>query len=848
MYNFIVNGTSYSETEDKNLMTYLRENLGLKSVKDGCGEKICGTCTIIIDDRAIKACAFSLSKIDGKTITTVEGISQREKDVFTYCFKECGAVQCGFCIPGVVIAAKALILNNQNPTREEAAKAIRTNLCRCTGYIKIIDAILLAAKFFREDIHIINNDEYGINNNVLRLDAEEKVLATGKFADDIEFPNMAHGKAVRTIYPRARVIKVDSSKAENDPRCLAVITSKDVKNNLCGHLDKDWPVFIAPGDITRTIGDAICLVVATKAEYLEELCSLVEVEYEELEGVYSIESAMQDNIIVHPGKTTNLYSQESIIRGNAEEAIKNSDYSVSYTYTTPQTEHAFMERECAVSLIENDQLVVYTSSQSVYKDKEEIAHILGLEENKVRCIASLVGGGFGGKEDLTTSHFAAIATYKLKIPVKVKLTRNESLMIHPKRHAMKIDMTLACDSQGYLKGFKANILSDAGSYASLSGPVLQRACTHAAGPYNYGNISINGKAYYTNNIPSGAFRGFGVPQSNFAVETAIDKLCELVNIDPFEFRYKNAIKPGDVLPNGQIASVSTAMKECLESVKEDYYSNPKAGIACAMKNTGIGVGIPDWGRARIIVKDEKVHLYTAAACMGQGLVTVMAQIISETTKLPISAIVTNRPDTNTSPDSGSSTASRQTAFTGEAVKIASFKLKDALENKSLKELEGEEFIGNFLFSSDPIDSKKENPVSHLAYSYSAQVAHLDEKGKVEKITAAIDGGKIINPKSAEGQIEGGVLMGMGYALTENFITENGYLKTKFATLGLLRSTDAPIIDVRFVNAELEDTAYGAKGIGELCTIPTASAIANAYYKKDGLFRTSLPLEKTAYRR
>ena len=845
-----VNSKEYCSNEDKKLLTFLRDDLHLTGTKDGCSEGACGACTVIVDGKATRACVFTLSKLQGKKITTIEGLTQREREVYSYCFGKCGAVQCGYCIPGMVMSAKALLDVNLNPTREDVKKAIRGNICRCTGYVKIENAILLAADYFRNNREVVfDNSDGSLGSSFMRVDAIAKTLGEGIYVDDITLKDMCYAKAVRAKYPRARVKKIDASKALNDPRCIAVITADDVPYNRHGHLKKDWPVLIKEGELTHYIGDAICLVVTDQKSALEELCSLVEVEYDILPGVYDVHEAIKDEILVHEGES-NLMRKEHIVRGNAHEALERSKYKVHETFTTPHTEHAFMEMEAAIACWDDKEgITLFTGSQSVYDELHEITKILNLPEDKVHCISQLVGGGFGGKEDMSVQHHAALAAYITHRPVKVKLTRKESLEIHPKRHPMEIELTLGCDENGYLTGLECTILADTGAYASLGGPVLQRACTHAAGPYNYQNIDITGIALYTNNVPSGAFRGFGVTQSCFAIESAINKLCKLINMDPFEFRMQNALKPGDTMPNGQIASEDTGIIECLEKIKPYYDNYPTAGIACALKNSGVGVGVPDTGRCILSIENNIVHIRTSAACMGQGLATVVLQICIETTKLPASQFVVEAPDTRRTPNSGTSTASRQTAFTGEATRRAAEKLKAALEGSKLEDLEGQEFYGEFCYETDPITSTKPHPISHLAYSYSAQLVVLNDSGKVERVIAVCDAGKVINQLSIEGQIEGGVVMGLGYALTENFISEQGYVKSKYGTLGLLRATDIPEIEVELVHAKgYGMAAYGAKGVGELCTIPTAPAVAHAYYKRDGIFRTALPLEKTAYRK
>lgn len=830
------------------LLAFLRDELGLKGTKDGCSEGACGACSVIINGKLTKACIPYISKLEGASVITIEGLTEKEKSIYSYSFAECGAVQCGFCTPGMVMAAKALIDINPEPSRDDVRKAIRGNICRCTGYIKIEDAILMAAEFLRSGTVPEEGSEEGrIRQRFRRVDAAEKALGEGRFADDIEIEGMVYASAIRSPYPRCIVRKIDSSEAEKDERCVAVIKAGQVPERMLGHLVHDWPVLVGEGETTSYIGDALCLVVSYDRNALEELKAKVRIECEELEGVFSIESALEDRIHVHGD--TNILVEHRIRRGDADKALEGARYIVSDTFHTPHTEHAFMEPECAIALPEGDGVMLITGGQSIYDEQREVSRMLCLERSKVHVRSALVGGGFGGKEDMSVQHHAALCAYILKRPVKVKLSRQESLIVHPKRHPMDMTMTLGCDGNGRLVGMKCQIHSDTGAYASLGGPVLQRACTHAPGPYSYTNIDIDGIALYTNNVPSGAFRGFGVTQSCFALEVLIDRLASKAGIDPYEFRRINVIKPGDVLPNGQIASPDTGAAECLEAVKSAYYGHGVTGIAMAMKNSGVGVGVPDTGRCCISVESGKLHIRTSAACMGQGIKTVALQIAIETTGLGSDSFIVEEPDTARTPDSGTSTASRQTAFTGEAVRIAASKLRADLDSYGLSELEGKEYSGEFSYVTDPITSEKKNPVSHLAYSYSAQVAELGEDGKVRRITAACDAGTVINRQSIEGQIEGGVLMGMGYALTESFRMENGFVKSKYGTLGLIRATDRPEIDTITVTGKGRlETSYGAKGVGELCTIPTAPAIANAYSRFDGKERSSLPLEDTAYKK
>ncbi|WP_426348616.1 selenium-dependent xanthine dehydrogenase [Alloiococcus sp. CFN-8] len=851
MFLLNINGKDVEVKEDKKLMTLLRDDLRITSVKDGCSEGICGTCTILVDGKKIKACSQLASKYQGKKILTVEGLSEREKAVYVYAFGEAGAVQCGFCIPGMVICAKALLDENLNPTREEVKKALRGNICRCTGYVKIEEAILMAAKIFRENLEVPKNESTGaMSSDMHRVDVEEKVLGTGVYVDDIILPGMLYAKALRSKYPRAKVNKIDISKALLHEDCVKILTAKDVPNNVIGHLVQDWDVMIPEGEITRYVGDALALVATNHKETLDEVLALIEVDYTELTPVTNPADALKaDAPLIHADG--NVMSKELLKKGNVKEAIKNSKYVVTRKYKTPFQEHGFMEPECAIAMPEGeDGILLYSGSQSVYDEQHEISLMLNIPPEKVHCQSKLVGGGFGGKEDMSVQHHAALMAWHTKRPVKVKFSRQESLDYHTKRHAMEMEFTTACDEEGNLTAMKAFIIADTGAYASLGGPVLQRACTHAAGPYNYQNIEILGMSVYTNNVVGGAFRGFGVTQSCFAIENNINLLAEMVGISPWEIRYKNAIRPGQVLPNGQIADESVGMAECLEAVKEDFESSPYAGIAIGFKNSGTGVGLKDIGRCLLSVEKGIVHIRTSAACMGQGIATMCTHMVCETTGLDPKLTYHEAPDTVRTPNSGTSTASRQTVVTGEATRRAAEKLKEALDKAgSLEALEGMEFFGEYSAVTDPMGAPKENPISHVSYSYGAQVVILDEKGKVEKVVAAYDVGTPVNPKSAEGQIEGGIVMGLGYALTEDFKTEGGYPKTKLGTLGLMRANEAPKIEVKLVKGPGKiPQAYGAKGVGELCLIPTAPACSHAYYRLDRKLRCQLPLRDTFYKK
>ncbi len=848
-----INGSTYETYTDKTLLKFLREDLKIHSAKDGCSQGACGACTVLIDGEAKPACTQRLKKLRDKEIVTLEGFSDREREALVYAFEECGAVQCGFCTPGMAVSAIGLLRKTKNPTDDEIKAAISHNVCRCTGYVKIIDAIKLAGEILSENPSELSfaYEKIAVGDDFVRIDARDKVLGEAEYVDDMEIDGLMHGSAVRSKFPRAKILKIDTSKALELDGVIGILTADDVPNNKVGHIMQDWDVFIAEGDITRCQGDAICLVVGESEDIVNEAKKLVEIEYEELETVSTIEEAADPNSpFIH--SNGNLCQERHVYRGDAEAAFEKCAHIVEESYTTPFTEHAFLEPEAAIAMPYKEGVKVFSTDQSVYDTRKEILIMMGWLDTPEKVVVEnkLIGGAFGGKEDVSVQHLAALAAYKFDVPVKVKLSRDDSLKFHPKRHPMKATFKLGCDEEGNFLAMQATINLDTGAYASLCGPVLERACTHSVGPYHYENTHIDGYGYYTNNPPSGAFRGFGVCQSNFALESNINLLAEKVGISPWEIRYKNAIRPGEVLPNGQIADSSTALVETLLAVKDAYEENQdRAGIACAMKNTGVGVGLPDKGRAKVVVDDGNVLVYCAASDLGQGAKTVFKQMAADVLEISPDKVEIIRPNTENSPDSGTSSGSRQTLFSGEAIKKACELLKADLDQSSLEELNGKDYFYEYFDPTDPLNSDKENPVSHVAYSYATHVVVLDDDGKVIDVYAAHDSGKVINPKSIGGQVDGGVVMGLGYALTEDFKLDRSNVKAKFGNLGLFKAPDIPHIHPIFVEKEdneLLDRAFGAKGIGEISTIPIASAAQGAYYKLDGKLRCDFPMVDTYY--
>ena len=849
MVSFFVNGKEVRAEEKMTLLRFLRDGLHITSAKDGCSEGACGTCTVLVDGDAVRACTQRCEKLAGKHILTLEGLSEREQRIYTYAFGEAGAVQCGFCTPGMILAAKGLLDRNPEPTEDEVRHAIRFNICRCTGYVKIVRAILLAARLLSENTCPDADADWRLGARVHRIDVYDKTTGRGIYPDDIYLDGMLHAVAVRSKYPRARVLSIDTSRAKALDGVAAVLTADDIPGrNKVGHLVKDWDTLIAVGSVTHFLGDAVAVVAAETRQIAEAACQLVEVEYEELPFVDSPAAAMRDDAPhVHAGG--NLLAHKHVSRGDASGAIAGSEYVLHERFTTPWTEHAFLEPECAVAVPEENGVHIYSADQGVYDTQGETAPMLGLAPEAVRVENCYVGGGFGGKEDVTVQHIAALVAYVTKRPCKMKLSRRESILFHPKRHPMEMDFTIGCDKNGIIQGVKATVIADTGAYASLGGPVLERACTHASGPYHYENFEIDGYAYYTNNPPAGAFRGFGVTQTCFAIETLLNEMAEKVGISTWEIRYRNAIRPHEVLPNGQIVDDSTGLVETLEAIKPYYDAARVKGLACAMKNAGVGVGLPDTGRVRLTVHDGTVTVHCAGSCIGQGVGTVLKQIVFETTGIEPDCIRVEASNTFNAPDSGTTSGSRHTTISGEAARRAAELLNQARGGRTLADMEGEEFYAEYLAKTDRLGADVKNPVSHITYGYATHLCILDpDTGKIEKIVAAHDVGRAVNPTSVEGQIEGGVVMSCGFALREQYPLKDCRPTATFGTLGLFRADEVPFVEPLIVEKAGLNVSYGAIGIGEITSIPTAPAIADAYCHHSGIREHDLPLKNTPYAR
>lgn len=846
---FNLNGkiTEYSDNPELSLLKYLRDIEGITSPKDGCSPQAsCGACTVEFNGKAILSCVTPMEKIADGSVLTIEGIGKYKQDVFANAFVEKGGTQCGFCTPGVVMQSKVLIDHNPNPTKDEIRKALTPNLCRCTGYTKILDSVKYAAEAIGDNKVIPKPKSIGkVGSRHPKYDADKLTLGQAPFIDDMKFDKMVYGALKFSNHPRALVKNISFDKVEKTKGVIKIITSKDIPGSRStGLIVNDWPMIVDIGEVTRYVGDVLAIVIGETQEIAREAVQLIEVEYDILEPLSDMEKALEKDVPqIHP--KGNLLSETIIDRGNIIEAREISVFISTGTYHTQMIEHAYLEPESSIAMPTKDGITIYSQGQGVYEDRKQIAKVLNLAEEKVRVILVPNGGGFGGKEDLSVQHHAALSSYILKRPVKITLTRDESILMHPKRHPLRMKYEVGCDKEGKLTFIEADILGDTGAYASVGMKVLERAAGHSTGAYTIPNAKVISRAVYTNNLPCGAMRGFGVNQVTFAIESCIDELCEKGGFDRWQFRFDNAINNGDQTATGQIIHEGTGVKDSLLAVKDIFKNSKYAGIACGIKNTGIGNGMPDDGIVKIdIAAKDKVILHHGWTEMGQGVNTMAVQFLSDETGIDPNFIEI-KVDTSKEAKSGMTTASRATSIIGNSIRETCVKLKKDLDNYQLEELVGKTYTGQWIcdWTTKPGKDVKEI-ITHYSYSYATQVVILNNNGEIEKVVAAHDAGKIINPTLFEGQIEGSVHMGLGYAISEEVEMENAKPKsTRLRKMGVLRAKETPDIEVIGIEVKDPNGPHGAKGVGEIGLVPTAAAVANAFYQYDNTRYYKLPIKK-----
>ena len=851
MTSFELNGTRVTvQGNHPHLLAALRDELGVLSPKDGCSPSgQCGCCTVIMNDKARIACQLSVERAEESKILTLEGIDPEELDRMGKAFAACGALQCGFCIPGIMVRTKVLIdKKGDKLEREYASRHLGAHLCRCTGYVKILDAMEALAQ---DNIPAILPLE-GIGSSGLKYEAED--LATGRrpFIDDMQPEGLLHGAFKLSDHARAEISAIDTSNAESVDGVLRIITADDVPGELrVGLIHKDWPIFIPVGGKTSYLGDVLALVVATDRETARNAAELIDVTYKELTVFADPITAMNADEDAVWGLDGNILSTSTYERGDPESAFLDCDHVVSETFQTQRVDHAFVEPESTLATFdESGGLFVYSGGQGIWDDRDDIARVLGIDSSEVTVELVSNGGAFGGKEDMSNQAQTALAAWILQKPVKTTLSREESFLIHSKRHPIKLEYRAGCDADGKLQALSVQMVGDSGPYASVGMKVLERAAGHASGPYIVPNITVEAVAVRTNNSVCGAFRGFGANQAQFAMEGVMDRLAELVGISGWEIRNRNVITPGSVWGPGQIMDDgSLGAQACLNAVKEVYEgavaAGKSVGIGLGLKNSGLGNGFKEVAKAVIrFCENGRVQVRHCWTEMGQGVHTVAAQVAIEELGVPSSSIDVIV-DTTRELGAGQTTGSRGTLMGAGAVRDACLK---AIEGGRAT---GVDYEGEYRIDwTNALSENVENPVIHSTFGYAAQVVVVDpETGKIEKVVAAHDVGKAVNPMLCEGQIEGSVHMGLGYALTEGFpCDEKGRPKnTTLKSLGVIRPKDMPPVEVILVESPEPNSPYGIKGVGEIGLVPTAGAVASALYAYDGEWRTELPMENTSNR-
>ncbi|MBF0277550.1 MAG: selenium-dependent xanthine dehydrogenase [SAR324 cluster bacterium] len=844
---FILNGIekNYEGDPEATLLHYLREEEGILSPKNGCAPQgTCGCCAVDVDSRGLLSCVIPMKKVAGKTVTTTEGLGEYRQQVFTNAFVEKGAVQCGYCTPGFVMQAEALLKRNINPSREEVEKAINPNLCRCTGYKKIVDSILYAAKAFQENRGIPAMISQGkVGERQARYQAERAVMGNRPFIDDMRFEGMVYGALKWSEHPRAKVLSIQTKNAETFPGVLRVFTAKDIPGErFQGIIVPDWPLMVDIGEETRYLGDVLAGVVAESEEIAREAAQLIRVEYEVLSPLTDPhESLAKANTKIH--EKGNLLSETITKRGDFADAEKQTAYISHGVYKTQRIEQGFLEPECSIAQPWGEGIEFFSQGQGIYEDQKQIAKLLGLTLEQTKGVFVPNGGAFGGKEDLSVQGHACLFAFLLKKTVKVLLTREESIIMHPKRHPLEMEYTLGCDQQGMLTLVKARIIGDTGAYASVGMKVLERSAGHATGAYYVPCVDVESRAVYTNNVPCGAMRGFGVNQVTFALESCIDDLCEQGNFDRWQFRYDNALTEGKATSTGQVLEAGVGVRKALLAVKEHFENAKYAGLACGIKNTGLGNGMPDEGTIKIVIESaSKVVLHHGWTEMGQGVHTMGVQFLCENTGLS-PELIEVRVETPEKAFAGMTTGSRGTSVLGHCIIDGAKKLKQDLETQTLEELVGRVYEGHWICDwTTKLGADVEKIVTHYSYAYAAQVVVLDDDGNVDTVYAAHDAGKIINPTLFEGQIEGSIHMGLGYALSEDLAMKDSLFEsTNLRKCGILRAKQTPKMEVIGIEVNDPNGPHGAKGVGEIGLVPTAGAVANALYQYEGKRHYQLPM-------
>tara|TARA_B100001769_G_scaffold255921_1_gene232792 strand:+ start:684 stop:3260 length:2577 start_codon:yes stop_codon:yes gene_type:complete len=851
MSTFELNGKQVTVAGDHpHLLAALRDELGILSAKDGCSPTgQCGCCTVIMDGKARISCQLTPERANGSKIQTLEGLDSKEIDEMGQAFAACGALQCGFCTPGIMIRTKVLVdKKGSELEREYAARHLGAHLCRCTGYVKILDAIELLAK--GEIPKEVTGS--GIGTSIIKYEAEDLAIGRRPFIDDLQPEGLLHGAFKLSDHARADIKSIDTTKAEAIEGVQRVITADDVPGELrVGLIHKDWPVFIPIGGRTSYLGDVLAMVVADTREIARSACELIQVDYEVLPPITNPIEAIQSKDSAVWGLDGNILSTSHYKRGCPDDMWEECTHIVSEIFQTQRVDHAFLEPESTlVTFSDTGNLYVYSGGQGIWDDRNDIARVLDIDSDDLTVELISNGGAFGGKEDMSNQAQTALAAWLLKRPVKTTLSREESFLIHTKRHPIRLEYKVGCNEDGKLQALSVNMIGDSGPYASVGMKVLERAAGHASGPYVIPNIEVEAIAARTNNSVCGAFRGFGANQAQFAMEGVMDRLAEKVGISGWEIRSRNVITPGSVWGPGQIMDDGClGARECLDAVKPAYMEaiqqGKAVGLGLGLKNSGLGNGFNEVAKAVIrFTESGRVEVRHCWTEMGQGVHTVALQVASE--ELGVSAeIIDVLVDTSRELGAGQTTGSRGTLMGAGAVADACNKAKEGGCEM------GVDYEGEYRVDwTNSLSENLENPIIHSTFGYASQVVIMNnETGKVEKVVAAHDVGRAVNPLLCEGQIEGAVHMGLGYALSEGFpCDEVGKPENlTLRSLSIIRPKDMPEVEVILVESPQPNSPYGIKGVGEIGLVPTAGAVAAALNALDGVWRNELPMEDESNR-
>ncbi|MBJ7505363.1 MAG: molybdopterin-dependent oxidoreductase [Ilumatobacteraceae bacterium] len=856
MIDLIVNGTPVVvRGSHPHLLAALREELNITSPKDGCSPTgQCGCCTVLIDGKAIVSCQTSLEKAAGKSIVTLEGVDEAERQRFAQAFAACGGLQCGFCIPGIVVRAKAQIdKKGAGLQRSDMARHLGAHLCRCTGYAKILEAIECVAK---NEIPPMPPFA-GVGSRSPKHEGESLALGDRGYIDDIRIPGMLHASLHFTSHTRATVKHIHTQAARAAEGVRAVYTAADIPGELMvGIIYKDWPVMIPVGGTTSYAGDVLAIVVANSRQASRAAAALIEVDYEVHTPITDIDVALSTTEVAVWQTDDNVLSTSTYTRGDVDTAFANSDHVMVETFQTQRIEHAFLEPEATVAVPsgagDERRLLVYSGGQGIWDDRNDIARVLGVSNAHVTVELVTNGGAFGGKEDMSNQAHAALAAWLLDVPVKCVLSREESLLIHAKRHPIRMRYEISCDNAGKLTGLRVRAVGDSGAYASVGMKVLERMAGHASGPYHVPSIDVESIAVRTNNPIGGAFRGFGANQAQFAMEGMLDRLAERVGISGWEIRFRNVIRPGMLWGPGQVMDEgSDGALACLQAIKPHYDTARAAGkpvgLGLGLKNSGLGNGFKEITKAVVRIEDDgSIEVRHGWTEMGQGINTIAMQVVIEELGSHVAIDASKMRvvvDTTRELGLGQTTGSRGTLMGAGAV-------QDACANALAAGLtRGVDHVGEYRvdWTTKLGDPTVTSPIIHSTFGYASQLVIIDrDSGKIERVVAAHDVGRAMNPTLCEGQIEGSIHMGLGYALTEDFPSDpaTGFpTNMTLRSLGILRAKDVPPMDVILVERPQPNAPYGIKGVGEIGLVPTAGAVAAALHELDGQWRTSLPMRR-----